>query len=252
MRPSELEKMFKLEDTYWWFVARRRLVRDLLLRYRPTRAAGADKTRLRILDVGCGTGATLHVLDQLGDVVGMDNSRDALAFSRRRGRYRLARAQGEALPVRSGSVDVITALDLLEHVPDDAAAVVEFARALRPGGVLLVTVPALPWLWSQHDEALDHLRRYSAARLRSLLLGAGLEIRRLSPVIALLLPPIALLRSLQRLRRKPHGRPETAFIVPPAPINFLLIGLLWLENRWALRWNLPLGVSLLAVARKAE
>lgn len=117
--------------------------------------------------------------------------------------------------------------------------------------MLLVTVPALPWLWSQHDEALDHLRRYSAARLRSLLLGAGLEIRRLSPVIALLLP-IALLRLLQRLRRTPHGRPETAFIVPPALINLLLIGLLWLENRWALRRNLPLGVSLFAVARKPE
>jgi SAM-dependent methyltransferase len=244
--------MFKLEDTYWWFVARRRLVRDLLSRYRPAPAPGAASDRLRILDVGCGTGATLYVLDQLGAVIGMDSSRDALSLSRRRGRYQLVRAQGEALPVPSGSVDVITALDLLEHIPDDAAAVTEFTRALRPGGVLLVTVPALPWLWSEHDEALDHLRRYPAMRLRALLQGAGLEIQRLSPVIGCLLPPIALLRLLQRLRRRPHGSPETAFIVPPTPINLLLIGLLWLENRWVLRWNLPIGVSLLAVARKAQ
>jgi hypothetical protein len=138
----------------------------------------------------------------------------------------------------------------LEHIPDDAAAAVEFARALRPGGLLLVTAPALPWLWSEHDEALAHLRRYRAVQLRRVLESAGFKIERLSPVITLLLIPIAALRLLQRLLPRRNARPETAFIVPPVPINLLLIGLLWLENRWALRWNLPMGVSLMAVARK--
>ena len=256
MRASELEKMFRLEDSYWWFVARRRLVRDLLARYLP----GVGGPGVRILDVGCGTGATLGVLAEFGEkaagdrrppfVVGIDSSPQALWYSRRRGEYQLVQARGEALPVRDGSVDVITALDLLEHIPDDAAAAAEFARALRPSGLLLVTVPALPWLWSEHDEALDHLRRYQARRLRRILEEAGLEIQRLTPLITLLLLPIAALRLLQRLLPRKNAHPETAFIVPPRSINWLLIALLWLEHRWALRWNLPLGVSLLAVARK--
>src|SRR5574340_257292 len=94
MRPSELEKLFRLEDSYWWFVARRRLLRDLLLRHRPAPSPEEEGRPLRILDVGCGTGATLRVLEQLGSVVGLDRSRDALGFSRRRGRYQLVRAQG--------------------------------------------------------------------------------------------------------------------------------------------------------------
>lgn len=249
MRPAELEKMYQLEDSYWWFVARRQLVRDLLWRHvRAGREPGDPP--LRILDVGCGTGATLGVLAELGNVVGIDSSREALGFSRCRGRYRLALARGEALPIRSGSVDVVTALDLLEHIPEDNQAVAEFQRVLRPGGLLLVTVPALPWLWSEHDEALNHLRRYQAKQLRCRLEAAGMGVERLSPLISLLLLPIAGLRLLQRALRRRNAHPETAFIVPPRPINLILTWLLWLEDRWALRWNLPVGVSLMAVARK--
>ena len=159
-------------------------------------------------------------------------------------------ARGEALPAQSESVDVITALDLLEHIPDDAAAVAEMARVLRPGGILLVMVPALPFLWSEHDEALDHLRRYRARQLREILEGAGLKVERLSPLITLLLAPIGALRLLQRILRRKNAHPETAFIVPPALVNVLLTWLLWLESRWAVRWNLPVGVSLMGVARK--
>ena len=250
MRAAELEKMFHLEDTYWWFVARRKLARDVLMRYGPKRGRGQAGSPLRILDVGCGTGATLRVLSEFGTVVGIDSSQDALRFSRRRGEFGLVQARGEALPAQSESVDVITALDLLEHIPDDAAAVAEMARVLRPGGILLVMVPALPFLWSEHDEALDHLRRYRARQLREILEGAGLKVERLSPLITLLLAPIGALRLLQRILRRKNAHPETAFIVPPAPVNVLLTWLLWLESRWALRWNLPVGVSLMGVARK--
>jgi len=249
MRASELEKMFHLEDTYWWFVARRIMVRDLLAQH--LRRSGARPApRIRILDVGCGTGATLKVLAQSGAVTGLDSSRAALDYSRQRGRWQLALARGEELPIASGSLDVIVALDLLEHIADDGAAAAEFARALRPGGLLLVTVPALSWLWSQHDEALDHLRRYQAARLRHILEQAGFHIERLSPLIFLLLAPIAVLRWVQRLLPRRNAQPETAFIVPPRPVNWLLTAIVWLENQWALRWNLPAGVSLMAVARK--
>jgi len=239
--------MFQLEDTYWWFVARRMIVRDLLARYR---FSGLPTAKPRILDIGCGTGATLRILQAMGEVVGMDRSWEALRFCQQRGDHRLALGLGEKLPVATDSVEVITALDLLEHIADDGAAVKEFARVLRPGGVLLVTVPACPFLWSEHDEALDHIRRYRATRLRHLLLEAGLRVERLSPLIAALLLPIALLRLLQRLRPRREGTPQTAFIEPPPIINFALIWLLRLEGKWLLRFNFPLGVSLMAIARK--
>ena len=260
MRPSELDKMFELEDTYWWFVARRELVLTLLSRHLPpvgpaSSRTGEEAKRRRgervILDVGCGTGATLEGLSRFGRVVGMDSSRYALQCCRRRGQHALVQARGEALPIASASADAVTALDLLEHIPDDAAAVREFSRVLRPGGVLIVTVPACPFLWSEHDEALDHLRRYRAARLRRIIAESGLIIERLSPLITFLLLPIAVLRVLQRLRPRKSG-PQTALIIPPRPVNSLLTKLLLLENRWLLRFNLPAGVSLLAVARKRQ
>lgn len=244
MRTAELTKMFELEDTYWWFAARRELVAELVRRHRPRRP------NLVILDVGCGTGATLGALEQFGTVVGIDRSAAALGYCRARNQRRLVQARGEELPITSASVDVVTALDLLEHIRDDAGASAEFARVLRPGGLLVVTVPALPGLWSEHDEALDHLRRYRATRLRRVLSSAGFRIERLSPLITALLPPIAGLRLVQRALPRRSGAPQTAFILPPAPVNRMLTELLRLESRWLLRRNLPVGVSLMAVARK--
>ncbi len=242
--------MFDLEDTYWWFVARRELVRQLLERFRPASRSPVPSPAPVILDVGCGTGATLRAVEDMGVAAGMDRSGEALRYCRLRGLRRLLRATAEALPVASESVDVLLALDLLEHVADDGAAVREFARVLRPGGVLLVTVPACPALWSEHDEALDHLRRYRSARLRAILAGAGLQVERLSPVITALLFVIAGLRLVQRALPRKRGVARTAFIVPPRPINWLLTAVLRLERRWLSRLDLPAGVSLVAVARK--
>lgn len=244
MRPAELAKMFDLEDTYWWFVARRELVQHLLAHYCPTKPGRV------ILDVGCGTGATLKAISHMGTPVGMDRSPEALHYCRMRGLRRLSLATAESLPVASRSVDAVLALDLLEHLPDDEGAAREFARVLRPGGILLVTVPALPELWSEHDEALDHLRRYRASRLRRVLLAAGLHVERLSPLITALLVPIACLRLIQRILRRKPAVVRTAFIVPPRPVNRLLTELLRLERRWLSRFNLPVGVSLVALARR--
>lgn len=244
MRPAELAKMFKLEDTYWWFVARRELVRELLLRDGPR--AG----RQVVVDVGCGTGATLQAIEEAEASIGIDRSSQALHYCQQRGLARLALATAEALPLASESADAVLALDLLEHLSDDGAGTREFARVLRPGGVLIVTVPACPELWSEHDEALSHIRRYRASRLRAMLAGAGLDIEKLTPLITLLLLPIAALRIIQRLIPRRKGVPETAFIIPPKSINWLLTTLLRIERLWLRHFPLPVGVSLVAVARR--
>lgn len=246
MRPSELRKLFRLEDTYWWFVARRELVRELLLKYRATLPAS-----LRILDIGCGGGAALAVFSQLGRAIGLDRSEEALRLSRSRGQFPLICGNADCLPLADASADVVTALDVLEHVRDHAAAVTEMARVCKPGGITVITVPAYRSLWSEHDEALDHYRRYRAGEVRRLVEQAGLRVLKLSYCITALLPVIFAFRTAQKLFGPPNrGRPKTALRPLPRLPNRMLIGLLRLETAWLLRMPLPFGVSVVCAAQK--
>src|SRR5579872_1235395 len=148
MNSEEYERMYCLEDSYWWFVGRH----DLALTF--LRSAYPGRNDLTILDIGCGTGAMSEKLAAYGAVVSADFSPLALAFSRRRHLDRLCAADAMRLPFRDGAFDVIVALDILEHVSDDAAALREFYRVLKPGGRVIATVPAYQSLWSAHDVAL--------------------------------------------------------------------------------------------------
>jgi len=250
MRPAELEKMFLLEDSYWWYVARRELAVLLIERFlsRP-RGISRRTSSVRILDVGCGTGGMLKELAAFGLAIGLDRAPEALARCRRRSGAPLVRGAAEGLPFPAGSFDLVTALDLLEHLDDDEAGLREIARVLRPGGLAVLTVPACPLLWSEHDEALDHRRRYLARPLRRLLARAGLRVEFLSYAILQLFPVILAFRLLQRCLRGDRRRPKTALIALPPLLNRLLIYLLRLESWLLLRFPLPLGVSLVAVAR---
>ncbi|MFQ6134168.1 MAG: class I SAM-dependent methyltransferase, partial [Armatimonadota bacterium] len=243
MSPEEIEKMFRLEDVYWWFVARRRLV-SLLLR----EAVEGGEER-RVLDVGCGTGATMRTLAQHGRVWGVDPSTEALSRCRERGFTALTRGTVEALPFGDNSFDVVTCLDVLEHV-DDEAALAELCRVCRPCGWLLLTVPAYRFLWSEHDEALQHRRRYGAGEVRAKLEAAGFRVAWLTYVLALLLLPIALFRLGQRLFRRKRAAAQTAHIMLPDWLNRLLVRLLDLESRLVRRVSLPFGVSVVCLARK--
>ncbi len=255
MRSDELESMYRLEATYWWFVARRRLV-GLLARKCGHRAGegapgdGADPGPA-IADVGCGTGATLNALACTGQGVGADISDVALRMCAEKGLKKLVRAPAEALPLRSMQFDLALCLDVLEHVEDGAAAR-ELYRICRPGGTLIVTVPAYRWLWSEHDQALGHRRRYRAGELRRLLEAAGFRIVKMTHVLSLLLLPIAAFRLLQRVWRRSDEAPKTALIVLPRPLNTLLVWILALEMRLAAAISLPFGVSIACVARRPE
>jgi len=244
VREDELQRMYELEDTYWWFVGRKAIISRLLRFLLPSRH------RRRILDVGCGSGATMLVLRQFGWVVGLDPSPAALSLSRSRGHTTLLQGDALRLPVRDESFDLVTALDVVEHLPDDLGVLREFYRVLTPEeGMLLLTVPAYQFLWSEHDEALNHLRRYTAGELRKRVTAAGFTIRRLSYAITFLLPLAVIFRLAQRLVKR-QRRPRTALIELPAPLNSLFTGTLFLEA-FLLPWlDFPGGVSVVCVAEK--
>lgn len=234
--------MFQFETDYWWFVGRRRLVMRLLQPY----LLGGEGW---ILDAGCGTGAMLSELKALGRVVGLDIEPLALRYARQRGEFPLIQARLESLPFRDKTFRAITALDVLEHLPDDRPALKELWRVLQPQGVLVITVPAYRFLWSKHDVALRHYRRYTARELKQRLDEAGFEVRKLSYAVSLLFAPILLFRWMDRWRRTPPA----ATLVPVSPaVNRWLIRLQEWEARLVQRLNLPFGVSIVAVACKAS
>jgi SAM-dependent methyltransferase len=237
-------RIFAIEDRYWWSVGTRAIFREWLHRGLGTRDA-------RLLDVGCGSGALASELRAMGSVTGVDLSHEAVTLSRRRGLEQLCVGDAQALPVRSASLDAVVATDVVEHA-DDARVIGEIGRVLRSGGVALVHVPAFPMLWGEHDEAAHHRRRYRRAALRRLLEAQGLRVERLSYVVCLLFPLVLAVRvgkrSLGWLRPRPA--PEAEIYELPGWLNALLRTLLDIE-RVVLRWiDLPVGVSLICIARK--
>jgi SAM-dependent methyltransferase len=254
MNPAEYARMHALEDWYWWFVARRAAAARFLRDFAPPPVAGHP---LRILDAGCGTGGMLDLYRSWPDVeaTGLDFAADALRFSRERGHARLVAGDLTALPFRSASFDVVTALDVIEHVPEDAAGVREIARVLRPGGILVASVPAYPFLWGRHDVALHHQRRYYSRPFRRLVEGAGLRTAKQTCLLTFLFPLAAPARLFARLcgtaRSEPPGKRMQAGLprVPPA-VNRALITLQNAELSVARRVSLPYGLTILLVARK--
>jgi len=236
--------MFEFEDHYWWFVGRQAVIRSLLnchLRPVPHRT---------ILDVGCGSGATLKVLEEYGYTIGLDPYASAIELSKKRGLSRLVVGDATRLPYDDETFDLVTALDVVEHINDDQGALREFHRVLAPDAQLLVTVPAYQWLWSQHDIALDHFRRYTAGMLRQRIEAAGFAIERLTYCISLLLPAAVAVRLKERLLKPKHG-PQAALIELPGPLNRMCLATVQLEASLLRYINLPAGVSVVCLARRA-
>lgn len=243
MRPEHLLEMRDLEDHYWWFIARRRLALSLL-----DQAALPAQT---ILDGGCGAGALLAELATRGKAYGADISESAIRITRTRGLHNLVQCDIQRAAFASETFDAILLCDVLEHVPDDNQAIAEAARMLKPGGLLIMTLPALGLLWSSHDEALGHLRRYGKRGVRRMIESMGLRVKKVSFGLSFLFPVAVVVRLVQRLttflgRRKP----ETGIIRVPPFVNELLVRLMDLENAVIKRFNLPIGVSLVVVAEK--
>ena len=238
-----------MEDVHWWFVGRRRILLQLLDRYLEPNGSH----RRRILDVGCGTGTMLTYLGTLGKAEGVDIDAEAVGYCRERGLENVRIGEAAELPFEDGSFDLVTALDVVEHLDDDAAAFREMRRVLRPGGLLLVTVPAHRFLWGDQDEVNLHKRRYSSAELRDRLASSGFDVVRLSYMNALLFAPIAAIRMLRRLehRVRPRIPHQSDFRYPaPRPVNFVLGHIFGAEGRVLRRADIPFGVSIVALAQR--
>lgn len=231
-----------VEETHWWFVGRRKLfAREL--------AALDLSERSRILDVGTGTGSNLRLMRQMGvrEVVGLDRSEAAIRFCEMRGLGAVQRGDIRRLPFEDASFDLVLATDVIEHVEEDAQAVLEVRRVLAPGGFALITVPAFPSLWGLQDIKAQHLRRYRRAEFRTLLMQVGLEIRKLYYFNYLLFPAVWGARQVIRLL-KPKIDSENQVNTPM--INRCLGWIFAVDVATAPILHLPFGVSILAVCRR--
>jgi SAM-dependent methyltransferase len=244
MDPSLHDRFYAVEKWHWWSVGMRGIFDMLLSRALP--AAGARV----LLDVGCGTGIVMEEFARHGAMVGLDLAWPALLHTRSRNpAFALMQGDIVSLPVRSGSVDVVLAFDVIEHLDDDAAALREFRRVLKPGGVLLLNVPAFMSLWSGKDIANHHRRRYRRTALRGLVERAGFTVERITCSNAVLFPAIWATRQAQRLAHRPWS-PQAEYH-PAGWLNAALTALLHAERR-TLAWiDLPLGTSVTCLARSA-
>jgi SAM-dependent methyltransferase len=242
MDESLLLSFADIERGHWWFVVRRAILLDAVRSIAPPPDA-------HIVEVGCGTGGFMTELAgmlPLASIAGVEPNDSAAAVARSRG-CSVTSGAFDPLPDRSESVDLLIALDVLEHCADDTSAIREAWRVLRPGGVILLTVPALPSLWSEHDAINEHHRRYVRASLARLLDEHGFVNDRLTYFNSVLLPLGYASRWVSRLIQ---SRATLGVSTPPRPVNAVLKSLFGTERHILRHANLPVGMSLLAVAHK--
>ncbi|HWA85419.1 MAG TPA: class I SAM-dependent methyltransferase [Opitutus sp.] len=242
MNPDEYANLERMERRHWYYAGKRMIVRDWLGRVRPPRPEDV------LLDCGAGTGFFAKEMEAQCRVLVLDNHEESLERLRTRFRpEQVIAVDGDRVPLPPASLDFVTALDVLEHVPDDGAVVRGFAELLRPGGVAVVTVPAGMELWSDWDVVLHHYRRYRRAQLGALFGASEWEIVHLNYTNVFAYPAVWLVRK-SRLQRRRDSATRSEQKLPPSLINWLLRLQFTRPARW--RMPFPFGVSLLLVARR--
>jgi SAM-dependent methyltransferase len=248
--PREMQQhtypiMYEVEGKHWWFVGRRKIISGFVARI----CHELGKRHPRILDVGCGTGANIQLLSEFGVAEGVDVSSEALDFCRARGLSRVRQGAAEALPYEDASFDLVTGLDVVEHLDDDVAGLKEMRRVLRPRGRALLFVPAFMFLWGVQDDISHHRRRYTLSDLKRRVAEAGLTLERATYANITFFVPILIGRMIMRLTGL---KPASENNITIGALNGLLGWILGAESFW-LRWmNFPFGVSIVCVAERPE
>ena len=239
--------MNEVEKGHWWFVGRRQIIRSFLQRLVQKLKTGIGTEKIRILDVGCGTGANLEMLSEFGDAEGVDVSTDALTFCRARGLVNVKQGEAERLPYQDEEFDLVTGLDVVEHLDDDLAGLKEMHRVLRPDGRALLFVPAFMFLWGVQDDISNHRRRYTMAELRSVVAKAGFTIERATYVNITFFAPILLGRLLMRVT---GFRPASENNITIGFLNGVMGKIFGAESLALRHASFPFGVSIICDARK--
>jgi SAM-dependent methyltransferase len=243
MERTVYNRLDQLEGQHWWFTARRKILKSVISQFAP------KKAQLRLMEAGCGTGGNLKMLSSFGKLDAFELDDEARVIAK--GKLPMDIKSGmlpDHIPYQPGSFDVVVAFDVIEHVEHDVESLASLGKQLAPGGRLVMTVPAMPWLWSKHDETHHHYRRYTKASLNEALVRAGLKPVRISYFNTLLFPMIAGIRLL----RQALSIKETADDKMPSPaVNSVLKSIFGFESNWVGRVSIPVGVSLLAVAQRA-
>lgn len=244
MEPGLYPWMADVEEQHWWFASRRAIVERFITRLNlPADAA--------LLEPGCGTGGNFAMLARHGRVFAMDADADALRFATALGKAHVERGSlPDRIPFTGQDFDLILMSDVLEHLDDDVAALRALQHRLKPHGWILITVPAMQWLWSGHDQAHHHRRRYSATTLHRVAQAGGLDVVYLGHFNFILFPVVAGVRLAQRLmNRENAGEASNYTTMPSPPINTILRRVFSSERHLLQLMTMPFGVSLLMLAR---
>ncbi len=241
MKKFLYQDLFSLEEKHWWHLAKRGLVVNLI-------TGLVQGSEFKILDIGCGTGKNVEELSKFGLVFGIDNSKQAIDFCRQRGLKNLKLCQADKTGFPKGFFDAVTLLDVLEHA-DDMKVCKEVHRILKPGGVVIITVPAFPWLWSNWDHILHHKRRYTKKTLQKVLAENKYKILTISYAHSFLVLPALIIRTIKTWFYTNGSYPSDFRISVPF-INRILQWISGIELLLITRGSVPFGTSLVAVVQK--
>ncbi len=245
MECSAYAQHYRIEEKYWWFVARRKVLFYFLEKFL------AGKKRSEILDYGCGTGGTSKELQKFGKVTCLDSSKEALKFCKKRGLKNLCLFnldKSKKLPFKNNTFDAITVLDTLEHIDADVKTLAELNRILKRGGLLAITVPAYMSLFSPHDELIGHKRRYTRKELAEKLNLTGYEVVKMTHLFSAFVLPTFILRAYERLANK--RQLSVTLTMPPKILNTILNFVMSVEISILRYFDMPFGTSIFCIARK--
>jgi len=245
MEKEEYQKHYELEEDFWWFAGRRKIILDVL------DSLPSSRGNSNILDAGCGTGFNLKSFQKYGNPSGCDFSKEAIAFCQKRGLEKIIQADVQKMPFKDSSFDLVTLLDVLDHqsIECDLSVLLEIKGLLKKGGCLLIASPAFNFLYGRHDLAYHTRERYTRKSLREKLENTNFSVLKMSYFNFFLFVPLTFVRGLRKFWQSTN-QAESDLRPVDRRINTLLFGILKLESFLIKHINLPLGSSILCLAKK--